>query len=287
MLSPRLRSRYAPSNVLSGEVQNAFTRRQSTQDRILEEHLKIDRLSRSCHLPFTQGSHPVINSIPRTPCVTPISAGTSDHMTTDIAAGGDPGVPARHSALDESNLGLFPQLIDVIRAMTEGQELLSHKLRTVRLMHPGPWTPEDDPLQEVLWDGVGLLSSNDAAPRAVRGTAPVPPRTPSDQGGNSTTPNELRKTSASEPIHVAPAAAQAARGEVDKELTRTSTTGAALLPPIKEPEIRGRHARRQSQPLLASEGLGAPPVTATRDYNFFDELDARLADLQDSDESLA
>jgi hypothetical protein len=60
---------------------------------------------------------------------------------------------------------------------------------------------------------------------------------------------------------------------------------AAVLPPMEVSEPRGRHARRQSRPLLAPEGIGATTTTtaATRDYNFFDELDARLADLQDSD----
>jgi hypothetical protein len=69
----------------------------------------------------------------------------------------------------------------------------------------------------------------------------------------------------------------------DPTPTPTATATAAVLPPIEVSEARGRHARRQSQPLLAPEEIGATTTTATRDYNFFDELDARLADLQDSD----
>jgi hypothetical protein len=223
-------------------------------------------------------------------------------MTTDIAASGDPGIPPRGSGLDASNLGLFPQLIDVINAMTDGQELLAQKLRSVRVMHPGAWASTDDPQHEVRSDDVGPFPAGDAESNAAPVVLPAASLIMVDLSADSAPRHQLRGNAVVEPTHVAPAPVQPRLVDVVQDPTPTptptqtptptptptptltSTATAAVLPPIEETsEVRGRHARRQSQPLLAPEGIGAMTTAATRDYNFFDELDARLADLQDSD----
>lgn len=80
-------------------------------------------------------------------------------MTTEIAARGHSGATQREPFLDGPNIGLFPQLIDVIRALTDGQELLSKKLRDVRDAYADPPVVLDEFRYQCGSDIAGPLTS--------------------------------------------------------------------------------------------------------------------------------
>src|ERR1700728_2281744 len=96
----------------------------------------------------------------------PTSAPLGDPMTTERAAICGPVTARGEDMTNISSKGLLPQLIDVLHALTEGQELLSRKVRNARLEHSSHMTPvvggcpQSDP-------------SDFAGPRSFAGASPV------------------------------------------------------------------------------------------------------------------
>jgi hypothetical protein len=211
--------------------------------------------------PVTRGSFesslmlgdPPMHSSSANPTPIPSSdVATRDHSAVDARM-----ETRRQDTTEGFPVGLIPQLIDVLHILTEGQGLLSGKLRAARL---------------------------DESSHSCRHVV-----------GSSSTPFEI------------PRARPAEHGELDGETTRANSfgmnypsdpgadVGDPVASPASVPESAPSsdspttiNARVTNEPVAhsvsleseASAGTSASPLH--RDYNFFDELDAKLASLQDS-----
>ena len=191
----------------------------------------------------------------------PNSIPSSDVATRDHPAIDDRIETRRQDTTDGFPVGLIPQLIDVLHILTEGQGLLSGKIRAAR------------------------LDESSHSGRHVVGSSSTPFETPRPR--------------------------PAEHGELDEETTRANTfginypsdpgveVGGPVASPANVPESapssdspattntkvtgepsNGPVANSVSLESEASAGTTASPLH--RDYNFFDELDAKLASLQDS-----
>ncbi len=198
--------------------------------------------------------------------------------TRDRATRSDPLTVRIEDSTDMSDKGLLPQLIDLLHALTEGQEMLSRKVRDAALegtRRPaavdGRWaqTEPSDPAVPGSYLGVSLNASgrtrrepptDDVAVDAGRtsvgafGDAPLP-KTNLDGSAAPVSAAAPQATSPSSP------AAGVATRATTPDLSETSTG-----------------TDRLNSRVPGGETSMSP---SNRDYNFFDELDARLADLQD------
>ncbi len=207
----------------------------------------------------------------------PISARLGGLLPADQVGIGGPVTARREELSDTSSMGLLPQLIDVLLAFTEGQSSLSRKIRDARLeyssdsspaveKYPQAGTSRFEPLRSIV--GTCLNASVEVlqAPRSNVDFGIGPPLT--NGFGNGSLPDPRVRVSAA-PTCATPSVAAA-----------PSTPPAAIV------------ARRDTLAELSSKApvptdehnsaRSAEPTTArlNRDYNFFDELDARLAHLQ-------
>jgi hypothetical protein len=248
------------------------------------KHLKITRPSHARHERFTlncsyrRRPHALIPA-------DPTSAPLGGLMIGDRAVG-DPVTARREDAADVCSKGLLPQLIDVLHTLTEGQESLSRKIRDVRLEHTCHSAPvvERCPQAE---------PPNFAAPRPFVGTSPngsieIRREPPTDNVELRTGPasdNSFGNGSSPEPsigVSAAPLSATVPEAE-----SPSNPTASASNPPAVTVTHAGTPADLSSETSARTDWLNAArPVETTtaplnRDYNFFDELDARLADLQD------
>lgn len=203
----------------------------------------------------------------------------------DGSTTGDPGptcgvVPARgEDVSDPPSKGLLPQLIDVLHALTEGQELLSRRVREARLDHNGDSGPVVERCGQAEPSDAGsppsFVGSNPNASIEIRqertsNTAELVagPISPNDSGNGSSPEPSISAYAASVSAPVLEAAAPSS-------------------PPPAMTDV-GTPADLSSEPSDPTDRIdSAPPVETTtaslnRDYNFFDELDSRLADLQDA-----
>jgi hypothetical protein len=204
----------------------------------------------------------------------PASIAPSEVVTTDRRAIDAPIETRRQDATDGISIGLIPQLIHVLHILTEGQELLSRKIQEAKL---------------------------DEASRSFSAVAhlnrfQIPTRQP--VVGSDTTPFEPPSTPTTK------------HSESDGETTPANTFGIAW-PADLSTEVHSGAPSSPSDPDSApasdsqaivnatapSEPMSVPKVDSVqkesaapagttesplhRDYNFFDELDARLASLQD------
>ncbi len=222
---------------------------------------------------------PIVDALMCSSPAYPISAPLGGFMTGDRAAMGGPVTPRSEDMTEISFKGLLPQLIDVLHALTEGQELLSRKIREARL----EGTCDSSSVVERC---LQAEPSDFAAPRSFVGTSPsasigIDRESPTDDvepGGGTTTVNGFGNGSLAEPNTGASAAPVCA-------------TIPEAAPPSSPPAATVTHAGTSADLLsetsaridwlnstLPGEATRAP---SNRDYNFFDELDARLADRQD------
>jgi hypothetical protein len=203
-------------------------------------------------------------------------------MTTDIAARGESGAGRREPIFDASNIGLFPQLIDVIRALTDGQELLSKKLRDVRNAYADPLADLDEFRYPVGSDIDGPLCLADPGPTPpVTGPGHVEPRSNFKSGADHVPLDGPLPDSAGETSQLVSLVDPVATlGESVVQSNSISTT--TEQPEPVSPTDPGLHDGQQRQPLPSSHANGTTTSPVNRDYNFFDELDARLADLHDT-----
>ncbi len=193
---------------------------------------------------------------------------------------GDRATTARSEDMtDISSKGLLPQLIDVLHALTEGQELLSRKVRDARLeqtCHSAPVVercPQAEPS-----DFASPRSFEVASLNASIGVRREPPTDNVELGAGLTSVNGFGNGSLPEPsigVSAAPASATI------PEAASPSNPPAAIV------THAGTHADLSSETSARTNWLNSagPGETTTapanRDYNFFEELDAKLADLQD------
>lgn len=175
---------------------------------------------------------------------------------------------------DSSSTALLPQLTDLLRALTDSQELLLTRVRSVRQLSAMPLVVEN-PKVEFL------------QPVDLRLPAAVAPTTTKDEHRahplneieSSTGPRWLTP---SEP-DVNPSVAATTTSQItwqESPVPTCATTGAStsaletnLALPAQAP------APPESRLISHADTTDADSVN--RNYNFFDELDAKLARLRD------
>lgn len=193
------------------------------------------------------------------PYSTSPTAATSDGLTTRRSHA-DTGLHARQSddGVDVTLPdGLLPQLIQVIHVLSDGQNILSCRIRAARIEFSNhferdteielpPWQPRPIPTDPIPTD------------RVLQGPAPIESVLSVETVPGSVPP------SAAPPSPGAPA-----RKSLPSELVNLPP-GPTLDDVTERTTTNWRSPSRSEEPNM---------VTADRNYNFFDELDARLADL--------
>jgi hypothetical protein len=174
---------------------------------------------------------------------------------------------------------LLPQLIDVLHALTEGQEFLSRKVRDARLDYTshsarivGTCRPVEPSDFAASGSFVGASPFGSIEIRRELSTDKV------DLGAGPTSVNGFGNGSLPD-------------RSIEVSAVPRNTTIPEAAPPCNPPAAivadAGTPADHSSEPSARSDwlNLARPGETSTaplnRDYNFFDELDSRLADLQD------
>jgi len=160
--------------------------------------------------------------------------------------------------------GLLPQLTDVLYALTDSHRLLLFKLRSVHLEHEAvpPWADEHETPHAEFLDVV------DRRPSAV-----VEPLT-------------VTASLAHEAVHL-PQFEEADLVRADRPM-HVDTVAAATQPADEEVhlgEIESMHRPTPTR-LDFPHTQGTEPLdseSSNRNYNYFDELDARLAHLGNDD----
>ncbi len=174
--------------------------------------------------------------------------------------------------------GLLPQLIDVLNALTEGQELLSRKVRDARVErsyqsgtlaerseHSEPSDSDARRASTVTGTNASIGIRPDRTSDEMHSGAWGP--TSGDDSGNASSPDQSTSVSAAPVSATVPAASPS--------IPPPPIVTDPGLPDDLSSESPPADALNSAQPGdTTSEPLN-------RDYNFFDELDARLADLPD------
>jgi hypothetical protein len=176
-------------------------------------------------------------------------------MSEDHAAIAGPVTARSEPVTDISSKGLLPQLIDVLRALAEGQDLLVRKIRDANL--------------ENSYSSVHVV---DRYPQAEvdNGESRGPTSAICSENGSSYEPG-IKATGGRGPA-TAPGGPPLPNPLTE---TRTDVGPPADLSSEMSPRTEGLNSAR---PGDTTTGMG----TGNHNYNFFDELDARLADLQES-----
>ena len=212
-------------------------------------------------------------SSPAYPTSAPSGGSTTGHCSPTFR----PVSSRSEDVTDFSSKGLLPQLIDVLHALTEGQELLARKVREARLEHyrrtdpvveRDPQTAPSDPLASRIFVDTGPDTSvgirreqpsgtidSNAHPTSFDGSANGPRPEPSSGASEAPVGSTVREASSPPPAEY---------------VTDTDTPADVLGEGSAQTDWLDQRP--------PSEETTAP---LNRDYNFFDELDARLADLQD------
>jgi len=177
---------------------------------------------------------------------------------------------------DVPSEGLLPQLIDLLYALTEGQKLLSSKVRDARVEH----TRRSTSLVERQNDSFDDLGASGTASRNALLTTRESPTDNDAWDAGQTSPNAFSNGSPPEPnmgVITAPANAMVPEERSSSDPPAVTVTHAG---PAGDPSSETHVQTDRLDPAhLDGEETAAP---LNRDYNFFDDLDARLAGLDDS-----
>lgn len=204
----------------------------------------------------------------------PITIPSSDLVTRDRPAIDAPIGKRRQETTAGFPVGLIPQLIDVLHVLTEGQDLLSRKIRAARHDESRRAVPLVGQLERFqIPAGQPILDSGSA-------TVETPSSPPSDDvvlGGETTPTKAVHIDRPSDPGMKVDGADTARANVPDSP------------PPSDSLEVRSTDARGDTSSASVVQSVplhSVPPAeTATsaprHDYNFFDELDASLASLAD------
>jgi len=176
--------------------------------------------------------------------------------------------------IDISSKGLLPQLIDVLHALTEGQELLSRKVRDARLEHACHSSTVVDrrPQAEPADDPSSRLSRSPDGSFGVHGG---PPMDNVELGAESTSIDCFANASLPEP------SGRASENATDRKVASPSDTPEAIETHSGMPADTSSEPSARTDWLNSAQPGEMTTASLNRDYNFFDELDARLADLED------
>jgi hypothetical protein len=199
--------------------------------------------------------------------------------TRDCAAISDPLTVRSEDSTDISAKGLLPQLIDLLHALTEAQEVLRRKVRDAGLEYTGrPAAVDGRWAQTEPSDSAVPGSFLGASPNAAVGIRRELPtddvevvagRTSVGGFGNDPLPKPSIDASAAPVSATAPQA------------TSPSSPPAVMATPAVTPADLSETSTRTDRLNSGMSGGETSTAPSNRDYNFFDELDARLADLQD------
>ena len=175
-----------------------------------------------------------------------------------------------------SSKGLLPQLIDVLHALTDGHESLSRKLRDARLEYS---------CHSALVVGRCRGVEQFASPHSSLGTSPnrsieihrEPPTNKVELVPGPSSVNGFSNGSVPEPSNEAPAV------HLSATLPEASPPNppAAVVSQGGTPVDNSRETSARTNPYNSPSPRETTTAPVDHDYNFFDELDARLADLQD------
>ncbi len=215
-------------------------------------------------------------SSPAYPTSTPLGGS----MTGGRAAVGGQATARRNDAADISSKGLLPQLIDVLRALTEGQVSLARRVRDARLECTCHSAPDVERYTQAE-------ASDFAAPRSFVGTSPktsleirrepptdnveltAGPRSDDGNGNGSLPEPSIGVSSAPVSVAISEATSPTPSNPPAPIVTRADT-----------PADPSSDTSAQTDWLNSAWPDETTTAPSNRDYNFFDELDARLADLQ-------
>jgi hypothetical protein len=200
-------------------------------------------------------------------------------VTTEISHAEGAGAATNEKTVDAPSIGLVPQLIAVLQAFTEGQQLLSLKLRQAQTDYVGDNAHTvDGCLQAQLHYTSNALSYRSEGSGVASKTAHTTPTGVVDLGSVAPSSKVFDNQGLPEPGHESPSPATAPVVASDPALSSMPATGNAT-----EADLPADHSVDTSAPndrpnaLLVREPPASP---VNRDYNFFDELDARLAELR-------
>ena len=208
----------------------------------------------------------------------PTSVPLDGYMNGDHAAVDGSLTAHGEGVADVSPKGLFPQLIEVLHALIEGQELLACRLRDVRLEHMCHAAPDIERCPRAEPSAFVAGSFVARSPNGSIGLRPDPPTDAIDWGGGPTSANGSQNGSLPEP---SPGVAAAPLSVAGPEASSPSNPPAAITTHGGTPADLSNGASARAEWLNSAAPGEAIMVSASRDYNFFDELDAKLADLQD------
>lgn len=176
-----------------------------------------------------------------------------------------------------SSKGLLPQLTEVLLALTASHELLLRKVRTVQL-------ERTDDLAPAQWRG-----AKSAVPTPMPIAVPVAILPGSKPLATAVLPLPRGVSIAGDPpIPAGRPMLPAGRPMLVDARAIASTPAPLSAPPETgsvEPTTVGPPAALSRSRLVAQSGSGDEP-SRDRDYNYFDELDARLADLGNPDPAI-
>jgi hypothetical protein len=173
--------------------------------------------------------------------------------------------------------GLVPQLVDLLHALTASQELLTHRVRNAHL--------------ELL----GLHPSGVDESWQTQPLDPVEPQLASTAGAISTPTYDLCEpfSADTDEARKAPSALAVAASDSDPSVKGNGVsvhhhvvpapiTWPERIASVKDDALEKERTQPKDFQTTRRDTTGLEPEN--RNYNFFDELDARLADLGDSED---
>jgi hypothetical protein len=175
------------------------------------------------------------------------------------------------SAAEFDTKGLFPQLIDVLLTLAEGQDLLSRKVRAARLESAGGSAVTSQGSLASGHRAVGVANPFDG----VSVTAPQSSTLASHQLPRA---RPSRFDAHSKASLLAPEAPVAVEPIVTPPLRPAPPIDVSIndFAPIDPPNAASAESVWPNSPTLTES-----TAPANRNYNFFDELDLQLASLND------
>jgi hypothetical protein len=189
------------------------------------------------------------------------------------------------SVTDASPKGLIPQLTELLHALTDSQELLVHELRTLQGQHRND--------SDTVIDWALRTDSVHSEPRGLAESRP-PVLLDAQTEDRSTQPHatenpEFRRANGSMELRYARGRHAVTDGRALAELeeaiqTETNTpkapqSQADFILPRRDTNRTPAHALRSIE-STADVHTESADASADRNYNFFDELDAKLTDVR-------
>jgi len=188
-------------------------------------------------------------------------------------------VRRENGCVTNSSSGLLPQLVEVLQALTESQRFLADRIREAHLELLGVACSRGD---QKTWRTSPLHREQAARPLVGTGPIPIGDLSTMIAGDSSELSMESRGVSSDFRSHRG-VEVNVITAEDPKIATPTNTPAEATT--FASESIANQNAMGQQDDFISSSRDESPITQGDRSYNFFDELDARLADLGNSDGS--